>query len=197
MPPSSASFLRPEINHGGALDIVIVRQDDGHMRSTDWFVAFDTLDVPSMVQVVINGTTLNTGDHQLYAPAVLMPGHFVGPNADVAGSALPPQPVVDALEASGLLRDGRNEICYRVAGSQHKTYCVRAFLYLWHAARRAVIFDVDGTITLNDIAGQVANIVDNSPTHDGVCEMLCELHARGYSVAYLTSRPLLDWKSVV
>ena len=85
-----------------------------------------------------------------------------------------------------MLKDGQNELKYSSGDA-----CVRAFLYLWRASMPAVIFDVDGTVTLNDIAGQAAMLIDASPTHPGVCELVCELHSRGYALVYLTSRPLL------
>ena len=44
---------------------------------------------------------------------------------------------------------------------------VRAWLYLWHGHSRAVVFDVDGTITLNDGLGHVGNVLDQSFTHPG------------------------------
>ena len=103
---------------------------------------------------------------------------------------------MQALAASQLLQLGRNEVRYSIGESDtpaghHGAICVRAFLYLWRHASPVVIFDIDGTVTLNDLAGQAAMIVDGSPTHPGVCELLCQLQARGYNVLYLTSRPLL------
>ena len=44
---------------------------------------------------------------------------------------------------------------------------MRAWLYLWHGHSRAVVFDVDGTITLNDGLGHVGNVLDQSFTHPG------------------------------
>ena len=51
----------------------------------------------------------------------------------------------------------------------------------------------DGTVTLNDAAGHAANLFasDASPTHAGVWQLVSELHARGYALIFLTSRPLL------
>ena len=46
---------------------------------------------------------------------------------------------------------------------------------MWHGHSRVVVFDVDGTITLNDGLGHVGNVLDQSFIHPGVCEFLCQL----------------------
>ena len=182
----ASSFLSPELNAGGALDVIVIRHDDGSLRATDFFVVFESLDAPATVAVTINGEAWDMGPDTLHATAAFEPACF-GEGA----SPTPPTRLLSLLGASLLLRNGRNELCYSVGGGARARLCVRAFLYVWHAALPAVVFDVDGTITQSDIAGQLANIIDGSPTHDGVCEMLCNLHARGYLIMYLTSRPLL------
>lgn len=68
---------------------------------------------------------------------------------------------------------------------------VRAWLYMWHGHSRVVVFDVDGTITLNDGLGHVGNVLDQSFIHPGVCEFLCQLRARGYQPLFLTARAML------
>ena len=73
-------------------------------------------------------------------------------------------------------------------GGEHGP-CVRAFIYLWRSAVPAVVFDIDGTVSVNDIAGQAAMLLDVSPTHAGVCELLAlghkELVEAGPLAAYL------------
>ena len=187
------SFMAPKFNHGGALDVIVVRQHDGSLHSTDWHVIFNSLEKAATVSVSINGHELDTGAHRLHASGQLDAAHFVSPAVDAglaALSAAPPREVLQALRSCGVLLMGRNQICY-TAGVGSGRVSVRAFLYLWDAANPAVIFDVDGTVTLNDIAGQAAMLIDHSPTHPGLCETLCQLHARGYLIIYLTSRPLL------
>ena len=49
-----------------------------------------------------------------------------------------------------------------------------------------MIFDVDGTVTLNDGLGHVGNMLGQSYVHEGVCEFLCLLRARGYQPLFLT-----------
>jgi phosphatidate phosphatase PAH1 len=187
---SSPCFNQPELNAGGALDVIVVTHEDGSLTSTDWHVAFERLPRACAVTVTINGTGFAQGGHALRATKPRAPAQFDG---DGAPSAAPPNAVLLALATSRLLREGRNEISY-TAGEQADAPCVRAFLFLWRAERPAVVFDIDGTVTQSDLAGHLANIMSDyvagSPTHAGVCEIVCQLHARGYSVVYLTSRPL-------
>lgn len=182
---SKPSYLAPELNSGGALDVIVVSQADGNLRATELFVVFDSLSAPEMVSVAINGETLEMGEHKLQATAAAEPALFAA-----GQSAVPPPELLSRLQKSCLLRHGRNEICYSIGGARARQ-SVRAFLYVWAASQPAVVFDVDGTITQSDLAGQLANLIDGSPTHDGICELLCQLHARGYLIMYLTSRPLL------
>lgn len=187
---SSSTLGKPELNAGGALDVIVVVQPDGSLRSTDWHVVFEMLATPADVAVHINGERLETA-LALRASAPLEPASFArsdGAAAAVA-SALPPPSVLAALAASKLLKPGRNELRYTAGAAGGP--CVRAFMYLWRHAAPAVIFDIDGTVTLSDVAGHVGAVFDASPTHEGVCELVCHLHARGYHVLYLSSRTLL------
>ena len=195
-------FNNPAVNAGGALDIIVIRQGDGSLRSTAWHVVWDNLGSwgDGSVRVHINNQLLTyepalrvTDAHEeaKFAEAESVEGSTTASGESMKkASTTPPPTVLDALSKSDLLRAGRNEICYTLGSDPHG-YKVRGFLYFWQHTTPAIIFDIDGTITLNDIAGQAAMIVDSSPTHPGVCEFICALHARGYAIMYLTSRPLL------
>lgn len=193
----NSNFSHPSLNAGGALDVIVVVQPDGSLRSTPWHVIFDSLGPwgSGRVRVHINGTHLDFAPH-LRVSAAQEPAMFAGTadygeRGEAATTAtMPPPHVLNHLAQSGLLQEGRNEVRFSVGGDPH-ALCVRAFLYLWRHDSPAVVFDIDGTVSLHDLAGQAAMLVDGSPTHKGVCELLCRLHARGYMVMYLTSRPLL------
>jgi len=166
-------------NEGSALDVILVEQPDGSLASTDWFCLFSHLPQPSEVAVRINGQPLHAS---LHAAAPFEPASFEG------GAHIPPAGVLRTLATSPSLREGRNEICYTTAADGAS---VRASIYLWKKGARAVVFDVDGTVTLNDVVGHVGNVLDQSFVHRGVCELACQLDARGYSLVFLTSRTLL------
>ena len=184
---TSSIYSLPTLNAGGALDVVVVQHADGTLRSSAWFVLFDVA-VTGRVAVHLNGKRFVEAS-VLRVTAERQAASFAAngkPPTDI-----PPADLLSALAASELLRNGRNELRYSIGGPGGA--CVRVFLYLWQASLPVVIFDIDGTVTLNDAAGHATNLLpgDASPTHAGVCQLVCELHARGYALLYLTSRPLL------
>ena len=70
--------------------------------------------------------------------------------------AAPPGFELAALVASGALVAGRNEVVYDLGGG----ITAQAFVYLWHAHTPTVVFDVDGTVTVNDIVGYLGGFTD-------------------------------------
>ena len=99
--------------------------------------------------------------------------------------AAPPGFELAALVASGALVAGRNEVVYDLG----EGITAQAFVYLWHAHTPTVVFDVDGTVTVNDIVGHLGGFTDQPWVHAGICEFACALAARGYAVLFLTARP--------
>ena len=193
---STSEFNLPSLNAGGALDVVLVAHPDGTLRSSPWHVVFEAVAPSSgaglpVVRVQINGTYFDDAPC-LHVAAAHEPATFAAA-AGESSSSVPPTAFLTALSAARLLHEGRNELRFSVNDGGTGTSCVRAFLYLWRPGSRAVVFDIDGTVTLSDVAGHAANLLpgDASPTHAGVCEMACELVARGYALFFLTSRPLL------
>ena len=65
---------------GGALDVVIVRNYDGSLRSSDWHVVFDRLDeANARVHVTVNGQLLPT---TMTAAAAHTPARFESTTAE-------------------------------------------------------------------------------------------------------------------
>lgn len=102
----------------------------------------------------------------------------------------PPEALLRELVASGKVVYGHNEIAFVMAGGSEGEARVTAGLYLWHAKSSLVAFDIDGTVTTSDIAGQVGQFFGIPLIHTGICEFACHLRARGYHLFFLTSRPL-------
>ena len=208
------SYSSQAASAGAALDVLIVRHADGTLRSTDWHVVFEPLRKASKVTLSVNGQAVPN----VFMTVVgeLTPAYFAREAAgdDAPTAAQPPSSMLNELVASGALGEGRNELLYTLEDGR----AVQAWLYLWHAHSRCIIFDVDGTITLNDAVGHVGcvgtppppphlacccvtchrppwspgrNVFDQSFIHPGVCEFLCQLHSRGYQLFFLTARGLV------
>ena len=168
-------------NAGAALDVILVEQPNGSLKSTDWHVVFEKLPAPGFVEISVNGQPLRR-QPRLEAKAACVAAEFDGSGFE------PPSGLLVELASWPVLKAGRNEVRYMLAGGGPS---VRASIYLWKKGARGVIFDVDGTVTLNDVAGQMGNLIDQSFVHKGVCELACQLDARGYNIMFLTSRTLL------
>ena len=169
-----------KMNAGSALDVVLIERSDGQLQSSDWLLVFDRLSHPFKVHIHVNGREISSCRMNASAPS--QPATFE------AGSCAPPAELLTELMSRSEVRPGKNELRYTVVESGQT---VRAWLYLWPKQSRVVVFDVDGTVTLNDLVGQLGNVLNVSFVHKGVCELLCQLDARGYQLLFLTSRTLL------
>ena len=65
-----------------------------------------------------------------------------------------------------------------------------SFAYLWRETDKAVISDVDGTISKTDARGQFLHHFKVDWTHEGVVNLFDRVHSNGYRVIYLTARSL-------
>ena len=197
--------------YGDALDVLCVRHEDASCRSTDWHVVFERLPRSgnNVVTVRLNGVAVDLGGVSMVVREVLQPAVFTRavftrggtqeragtPDVEAGGSfrktgeaeefAAPPGFELAALVASGALVAGRNEVVYDLG----EGITAQAFVYLWHAHTPTVVFDVDGTVTVNDIVGHLGGFTDQPWVHAGICEFACALAARGYAVLFLTARP--------
>ena len=197
--------------YGDALDVLCVRHEDASVSSTDWHVVFERLprSGTNVVTVRLNGVAVDLGGVSMVVREVLQPAVFTRavftrrgtqeragtPDVEAGGSfrktgeaeefAAPPGFELAALVASGALVAGRNEVVYDLG----EGITAQAFVYLWHAHTPTVVFDVDGTVTVNDIVGHLGGFTDQPWVHAGICEFACALAARGYAVLFLTARP--------
>jgi phosphatidate phosphatase LPIN len=53
-----------------------------------------------------------------------------------------------------------------------------------------IISDIDGTVTKSDVMGHVGTVFGFDWTHPNIAVLFNKLVERGYSLLYLTSRPI-------
>ena len=58
--------------------------------------------------------------------------------------------------------------------------------FLWNENEQVVISDIDGTITISDVIGQIKN----NYIHKGVCLLYNEIYKRNYKMLYMTARAI-------
>ena len=142
-------------NAGAALDVILIEQSDGSLKSTDWLCVFEQLAHPCDVHIHVNGREVS---RRLRATAPHQPAIF-----DEAGCA-PAADMLADLVTWPELQTGKNELRYTVVESGQT---VRTWLYLWKKQCRVIIFDVDGTVTLSDVVGHMGGMLDQSFVHQG------------------------------
>lgn len=166
-------------NAGAALDVILIEQPNRSLQSSDWLLVLEQVSQPCEVHIHVNGRAVS---RRLRVHSPMQSATFDGV------SCAPPEDLLADLATWPELKVGKNDLSYTIVESGQT---VRAWLYLWTNQSRVVVFDVDGTITLNDFVGQLGGLLNQSFVHKGVCELLCQLEARGYNVMFLTSRTLV------
>lgn len=92
--------------------------------------------------------------------------------------------------ASLNLKDGENTITFSVKTRRGGVSTLSCALWYWPADVSIVISDVDGTITRSDVMGQVMPAFGRDWSHEGVVSLYNDIKNNGYSLVYLSSRPI-------
>ncbi|XP_060199463.1 phosphatidate phosphatase PAH2-like isoform X1 [Lycium barbarum] len=161
---------------GGAVDIIVVKQADGSLKSSPWYVRFGTIQGvlkgrENVVNVSVNG--VETGFCM---------------NLDPRGQAY----FLDSLTtrtseqlATLNLKEGKNVVVFTCSKQQ-----VDARIYLWRWDTNIVISDVDGTITRSDVLGQFMPLVGRDWSQTGVAHLLSAIKENGYQLLFLSARAI-------
>ncbi|CAN4092726.1 unnamed protein product [Withania somnifera] len=169
---------------GGAVDIIVVKQPDGSLKSSPWYVRFGMIQgVPkareNVVNVSVNG--IEAGFRM---------------NLDSRGQAyfLRERDMEDGYslttrtsEQLGTLnlKEGKNVVVFTCSRQQ-----VDAHIYLWRWDANIVISDVDGTITRSDVLGQFMPLVGKDWSQTGVAHLLSAIKENGYQLLFLSARSI-------
>ncbi|KAF0753482.1 hypothetical protein AaE_005693, partial [Aphanomyces astaci] len=112
---------------------------------------------------------------------------------DDADNLLPP---ISTWDRFPLVGDGQpNFVRFEhVRASRSYIRTVECNLYVWGPDDFAVIADLDGTITIDDVGGHIRTLRlgQYDYIHAGSCAFFSKLHAIGARIFYLTARPI-NW----
>ncbi|KAF3683454.1 Phosphatidate phosphatase PAH2 [Capsicum annuum] len=169
---------------GGAVDIIVVRQPDGSLKSSPWYVRFGKIQGvfkarENMVNVSVNG--VEAGFRM---------------NLDSRGQAyfLTERNMEDGYSlitrtseqlATLNLKEGKNVVVFTCSKQQ-----VDARIYLWRWDTNIVISDIDGTITRSDVLGQFMPLVGKDWSQTGVAHLLSAIKENGYQLLFLSARAI-------
>ncbi|KAH3745111.1 lipin family protein [Pelomyxa schiedti] len=125
--------------------------------------------------------------------------------SSTSAATVPPSPTASTASASATkvktqrpstsllaqlnLKPGMNHVTFSVTNgtSIRELY---AAIYLVTAQSKLVVTDVDGTVTKSDFRGQLFTYLGQDWLHKSVAQLFTNISQNGYTVVYLTSRPI-------
>ena len=132
----------------GASDVIVVKDNSGHFKSTRFFACFGSQSLElfgKSIKVLVNKILINNLNFSINKYGYLHPTLFES----------------DCLSKL-CLRYGRNTIEYCI-----DQIVLSAEIYLYTEQDRLLISDFDGTATKNDIGGLYNNYLGKDYLHDG------------------------------
>ncbi|KAJ8541086.1 hypothetical protein K7X08_001902 [Anisodus acutangulus] len=163
---------------GGAVDIIVVKQPDGSLKSSPWYVRFGKIQGvlkarENVVNVSVNGVEAG------FRMNLDSRGQAYMENGDSLTSRTSEQ--LSTLN----LKEGKNVVLFTCSKQQ-----VDARIYLWRWDTNIVISDVDGTITRSDVLGQFMPLVGRDWSQTGVAHLLSAIKDNGYQLLFLSARAI-------
>lgn len=163
----------------GAIDVIVVRQQDDSYLCSPFHVRFGKLGVlrtrEKVVDIEINGEPIN----------IRMELNENGEGLFVGYLKLNSQ----QLESLNL-NPGPNEAMFSVTTAYQGTTRCMCIIYLWQYDDRIVVSDIDGTITKSDVLGQLLPYVGNDWAQSGVATLYTKIYENGYKFLYLSARAI-------
>ncbi|KAF0715798.1 Aste57867_3167 [Aphanomyces stellatus] len=200
LPPqrlASASLTRIEKERrvsGSAVDVILVKGKDGLYYSTPWHVMFAWSSFKTNAQAGVGDVVdVYVNDRRLPASMTLLEYGRCSFHPHEPENLLPPGAAWDRFP---LLLDGQPNFVRFEHVRDTRTYIrtVECNLYVWAPDDFAIIADLDGTITIDDVGGHIRTmrLGQYDYIHDGSCAFFSKLHAIGARIFYLTARPI-NW----
>ncbi|CAF1115651.1 unnamed protein product [Adineta steineri] len=88
------------------------------------------------------------------------------------------------------LKLGINKIEFEVTTALQGNVSVRSNIFLFDYQTKFVISDIDGTITISDVMGQILPLIGRDWYHDGIAEFFNAIQENGYQFIYLSARAI-------
>jgi phosphatidate phosphatase LPIN len=88
------------------------------------------------------------------------------------------------------LQPGPNEIQFSVTTALQGTTRISSHIFLWSHDDKIIISDIDGTITISDVGGQVLPLFGKDWSQPGVAECFSAIEKNGYKFIYLSARAI-------
>lgn len=163
----------------GAIDVIVVRQQDNSFLCSPFHVRFGKLGVlrtrEKVVDIEINGEPIDIRMELNENGEGLFVG-YLSLNTDQLSSLN--------------LKPGPNEATFSVTTAYQGTTRCMCIIYLWNYDDKIVVSDIDGTITKSDVLGHLLPYVGKDWAQSGVASLFTKIFENGYKFLYLSARAI-------
>ena len=171
--------------YSGANDVIVVKQDDGSLKSSPLHVFVGKFE---------NWETLIQSRHNKEAEIHINGQRIPGIDIEIGESGIAYLTKVEKtcrftgkqLEKMNL-KNGINKASISIPDLNVK---IPFSVFLYNQDTKLILTDIDGTITTSDFRGVVGAHLGLDVHHIGVVEFLHKVAKNGYIIIYLTARPL-------
>jgi phosphatidate phosphatase LPIN len=193
----------------GAMDVIVVKYEDGFLRSTNFYVKFGRFKVSKSnhkrVDLVINGSYTGvlmelTKDgrglflRDIYQDLILSETMTIASQSMVTKRAEKSEEIELSVNLTSdelrllNLKSGMNVVHFSV--QRKKQTILPAKIYLWDYRTKLVVSDIDGTVSKSDFLGHLYYIIKKDWEREGVVNLYKTLRRKGYQIIYLSARSI-------
>ena len=193
----------------GAMDVIVIKDDDGFLRSTNFYVKFGRFKVSKSnhkrVDLIING--LYTGIlmeltkegkcvflRDIYQDLILSETMTFVSQSMMTKRHEQNQEIEMSINLTSdelillNLKSGMNIVHFSVQSK--KQTILPAKIYLWDYRTKLVVSDIDGTVSKSDLLGHLYYIMKKDWEREGVVNLYKTLRRKGYQIIYLSARSI-------
>ena len=201
------------------MDIIVIKQPNGHLRSSSFHVRFSSTQAltPNIdILIYVNNKRVDmkmklakSGDGYFYLNNLDENSldksdikvdndsgedyYFLDNNfkklKDNKHCSL--FPTEEQIEKMNL-KEGKNEICFAIETFWGGIQTIKSNIYFWSHRAKMILWDIDGTITRSDVLGVILPRLGFNWNHDGVIELIDKMNNNGYKIVYLTARAIFQ-----
>ena len=171
--------------YSGANDVLVVKQDDGSLKSSPLHVFVGKLEnLETFFQ------SRENEEAEIHVNGQKVPGIIIEIGESGVAELTGSEKTCKFTESQLMqmkLNFGLNKASFVVKKLDVE---IPFSIFLYNQETKLVLTDIDGTITTSDVRGYLGAQLGYDVHHDGVIEFLHKVAKQGYVIIYLTARPI-------
>ena len=174
-----------EALYSGANDVLVVKQDDGTLKSSPLHVFVGKLE-----NLETFFKSRENKEAEIHVNGQKVPGIAIEIGESGVAELTDSEKTCKFTESQLMqmkLKDGLNKASFVV---QKLDVEIPFSIFLYDQKTKLILTDIDGTITTSDVRGFLGAQLGYDVHHDGVIEFLHKIAKQGYVIIYLTARPI-------